>query len=103
MNITFLEYLGYAASVIIAVSMTFNSILKFRWVNLLGAFLFTLYGFWIKAYPVGILNGLIVLVDIYYLYKIYSKTDEFICLKIDPKSEFLNTFFFFYQKEIDKI
>ena len=64
MEINFLQWIGYAASIIIALSMTMNSIVKFRWINLCGAFTFSTYGFLIGAYPVGILNGFIVLVDI---------------------------------------
>lgn len=73
-----IQYFGYAASVIIAISMMISSIVKFRWVNLIGALIFSVYGFTFGAYPVGILNGFIVLVDLYYLSKIYSKKN---CLK----------------------
>ena len=62
-----LPWIGYTASVIIVLSMMMNSIVKFRWINLFGALLFSTYGFLIGAIPVGILNGIIVLVDIYYL------------------------------------
>ena len=68
-----LLYIGYFASGIIAFSMTMNSIVKFRWINLVGASTFALYGFMIGAFPVMVLNGFIVAVDIFYLRKIYSK------------------------------
>ena len=70
MEINILQWIGYAASVIIALSMTMNSIVKFRWINLCGAITFSTYGFLIGALPVGFLNGFIVSVDIYYLFKI---------------------------------
>jgi hypothetical protein len=73
MNADFLIWFGYVASGIIALSMTMNSIVKFRWINLVGALSFATYGFLINAIPVTFLNGFIALVDIYYLSKIYSK------------------------------
>ena len=73
MNISVLEWIGYTASVIIAISMAMSSIVKFRIINLVGASLFATYGFIIGAFPVGILNSLIVCVDVYYIYDIFSK------------------------------
>ena len=57
---TMLEIIGYVASAIIAVSLSFSSIVKFRWTNLAGAASFATYGFLIGAIPVGILNSIIV-------------------------------------------
>ena len=45
----FLELIGYLASAIIALSMALNSIAWFRIVNLIGAALFSIYGFVIGA------------------------------------------------------
>ena len=67
MEITFLQWIGYLDSVIIAVSMTMNSILKFRWINLAGALTFSLYVFLIEAMPDGVLNAFISFLNIYYL------------------------------------
>ncbi|HPG32490.1 MAG TPA: hypothetical protein PLM34_01460, partial [Lentimicrobium sp.] len=82
MDTNLLEWVGYLASVIIAASMTMNSILKFRWINLAGAVTFSMYGFLIGAWPVGFLNGFIAVVDIYYLYQIYSKKEVFEILEV---------------------
>ena len=98
-----LPWIGYAASVIIAVSMTMSSIVRFRWVNIVGATTFSIYGFLLGAIPVGILNGLIVLVDIYYLQKIYSKKEVFDTLEINSESDFLVKFLKFHNDRIQKI
>ena len=82
MNADVLQYIGFVASVIIALSMTMNSILKFRWINLVGAITFSTYGFLIGAYPVGLLNAFIVSVDVYYLVRIYTRKDFFDILEI---------------------
>lgn len=102
MQDTILPILGYVASVIIALSMTINSIVKFRWVNLIGAATFSIYGFIIGAYPVGFLNGFIVLVDLYYLRRIYSKQELFETLEIHPDNKYLLRFLEFHKTEIEK-
>lgn len=77
LHISYLEWVGYMGSVLVAVSLTMSSIVKLRWLNLVGATIFTIYGFAIAALPVGVLNLFIVLADAYYLYKIYSNKESF--------------------------
>lgn len=102
MEINILQWIGYAASIIIALSMTMNSIVKFRWINLAGAITFSTYGFLIGAYPVGVLNGFIVCVDIYYLTIIYSKKEIFEILEVRPDNRYLLRFLKFHDAEIQK-
>jgi len=102
MEINILQWIGYVASVIIALSMTMNSIVKFRWINLIGATTFSTYGFLIGAYPVGLLNGFIVCVDIYYLFKIYSKKEIFETLEVRADNRYLLRFLDFHNSEIQK-
>lgn len=102
MEINILEWIGYTASVIIALSMTMSSIVKFRWINLVGATTFSVYGFLIGALPVGFLNGFIVVVDIYYLMKIYSKKETFETLAVRADNKYLLRFLEFHHKEIQR-
>ena len=68
------ELLGYMASVFVAVSLMMRSVTKLRVINLVGAVLFTVYGLIIAAYPVAVVNGFIVLVNIYYLQQMHKET-----------------------------
>jgi hypothetical protein len=102
MDIDILQYIGFAASIIIALSMTMNSILKFRWINLAGATTFSIYGFLIGAYPVGLLNAFIVSVDVYYLVRIYTRKNFFDILEIRNDNRYLMKFLDFHQQEIEK-
>jgi hypothetical protein len=97
-----LPWIGYCASLIVVLSMMMHSVVKFRWINLFGALLFSTYGFLIGAIPVGILNGIIVLVDIYYLVLIYNKKEEFELLEINANSKYLPLFLKFHQESIEK-
>jgi hypothetical protein len=102
MDQNILQYIGFVASGIIALSMTMNSFLRFRWINLFGASTFAVYGLLIQAWPVAALNGFIVGVDIYYLIKIYSRSDLFDTLEIRNDNRYLLKFLDFHHKEIQK-
>jgi hypothetical protein len=80
--------------------MMMSSILKFRWINLAGALTFSTYGFLIGALPVGFLNAFIALVDIYYLYTIYSKKEVFEILEVRADNRYLLRFLQFHEKDI---
>ncbi len=99
-NISLIEWVGYVGSILVALSLTMNSIKKLRWYNLVGASVFSFYGFVIGALPVGLLNLFIVLVDIYYLIEMYSKNDLFKSVVIKPDSVYLEYFIEYYKKEI---
>lgn len=102
MNTEILQWVGYAASAIIAVSLALTSIVKFRWLNMIGALIFSIYGFMIGAIPVGVLNGIITLVDIYYLVVIYGKREIFETLEIRPENRYLIRFLGYHNDEIQK-
>ncbi len=102
MDTQILLWIGYVASGIIAFSMTMNSIVKFRWINLVGASGFATYGFLIGAFPVMALNGFIVAVDIYYLLKIYMKNQLFDTLEIRHDNKYLLKFLSYHNVEIQK-
>jgi len=71
-GISIVEIFGYLGSFVVLVSLTMNSIVKLRWINLLGALMFTMYAVIIKAYPTIFMNFGIVLIDVYYLLKLYK-------------------------------
>ncbi|MDX5585401.1 MAG: hypothetical protein QNK20_10860 [Aureibaculum sp.] len=102
MDIDILAWIGYIGSGIIATSMMMNSIVKFRWINLLGATTFATYGFFIDAIPVIALNGFIVSVDIYFLFRIYTKSQLFETLEVRGDNKYLLRFLNYHNKEIQK-
>lgn len=102
MDNTVLLWIGYIASATIAISMTMNSILKFRWINLAGASTFAVYGYLIDSSPLALLNTFIALVDIYYLLRIYSQKDTFEILEVRPENRYLARFLDFHDKDIQK-
>lgn len=101
-EISWLEWIGYLASVLVLISLLMSSILKLRWINLLGSAVFSFYGFSIGALPVGIMNLVIVAINIYYLMKMYSMKDYFKILPIEENSKYTDFFLNFYEAEIRK-
>lgn len=65
------ELIGYLASALIVLSLLMASVLKLRVINLVGAVVFTLYGLLIGSFPVVVSNGAIVVIDLYYLWRMW--------------------------------
>jgi Bacterial inner membrane protein len=98
----FYEVIGYVASALVAISLMMTSILKLRLINLVGSTCFTIYGLLIGAYPVAVVNFLIVLINLYYLYEAYHTREYFKLLAVSPESEYLQYFLRFYDEEIKR-
>lgn len=96
------EIIGYAASLLIAISLMMKSLIKLRIINGLGGLIFVVYGILIKAYPVAILNGLVVIIDLYYLIKMLKRQDYFTLMKITPRSNYLQYFLNFHSADIQR-
>jgi len=101
MNIWF-ELLGYGASLLVAVSLMMKSIVRLRVINLLGALTFVVYGLLIRAYPVALMNALIVGIDLYYLSQAWRQKDFFSLLRVSPADEYVRRFLEFYRPEIER-
>lgn len=94
------ELIGYAGSILVAVSLTMTSLWRLRIINLAGAIVFVVYGLLIGALPVAFLNGLIVCVNLYNIYQMSSRRDYFKLMEVNPDSRYLKNFVEFYRKEI---
>lgn len=98
-----IEVIGYIGSVLVAVSLMMKSLLRLRVINLFGATFFMTYGILLEAYPVAFLNGLIVCIDLYYLYQMWRQKDFFTFMEVKPTSDYLRTFVEFYRDDISSI
>jgi hypothetical protein len=97
------EIIGYSGSALVALSLMMKNILKLRLINIFGASTFALYGYLVDAYPVLILNSFIALIDLFYLAEMFRQKDHFTLMPVLDKSHrYLNRFFEFYEKDINK-
>lgn len=100
LGISLVEWFGYTASVVVAVSLTMASIVKLRWFNLAGAAMFSTYGFIIGALPVGFLNLFITLIDVYYLVRLYREKADFTILALTGSDDLRNHYLGVHRADI---
>ena len=75
MEISLTDWVGYLASVVVFISFLYKNVKKIRLINMVGAFLFVLYGFMLNtAYPVILFNGGLIILHIYHL--VFKKSHE---------------------------
>lgn len=94
------ELIGYVASVLVALSLMMRSILRLRIINLVGAACFVVYGLLIQAYPVALVNFVIVLINLYYLYDLFTAKEYFTLLPVQGTSDYLWHFLDFHAEQI---
>ena len=68
LGISYIEWIGYAASFFLLLSFLMRNIKTLRYINSLGCLLFVAYGLLLNSWPLIITNGSIVLINIYYLF-----------------------------------
>lgn len=97
---TALELFGYFASILILISLLMSSAVKLRLLNAVGAVVFTVYGILIKSYPTAFLNGVSVLVDLYYIAKLLRSSAQFSAYRVQKEESCLQEFLRFYRNDI---
>ena len=66
-NMNLVDYLGYFASIMIAISFLMKSINKLRIVNIIGFTCFVIYSVIIRAWPVALINFFSICINGFYL------------------------------------
>ena len=97
---TALELVGYFASILILVSLLMSSAVKLRIVNAVGALVFTVYGLLIHSYPTAFLNGVSVIVDVYYIIRLLRSHQQFAAHPARLDDSGLQEFLRFYRNDI---
>ena len=62
-----IEILGISASLMVLISFLFRKEAHIRAVNIAGALLFVIYGYCIDSFSVWFLNGVLIIIHLYYL------------------------------------
>ncbi len=95
------QVLGYLAFLFLAISLLVNNDIKFRWVNSLGSLSFVLYGISIHAFPIVLTNAVLLIINIYFLFKIYRRQEKFDLVEFSKDATLIPKFLSFYQKDIN--
>jgi hypothetical protein len=99
---TIYAMIGYVGSILVAIGLLMTSILRLRLFSLSGAIVFIIYSVLIEAYPVVILNIVIIMINLYQLNKLRKLEDAFDLLDVDVESSYLKRFIVFHHDEIEK-
>jgi hypothetical protein len=98
------ETIGYAASLIILVSLLMTNVFRLRVINGIGSLCFSLYGWLIGAWPVCLINAVIAGIDGWYLLRLLRVSAIFELSQVGNCSgaEYLKRFFLFHERELMK-
>ena len=96
------ESIGYLATVFLGISLMTKNSIRFRWINGAGCLAFVIYGFLIGAVPVLISNLLLLVINIYYLVKLYQTEDYFDLIEFKGDEKLVEKFMSFYAKDIEE-
>ena len=98
---TIASLLGYTASLLLAISLLVTNDLKFRWLNTMGCISFIIYGALIHAFPIILTNTILLVINLFYLRKIYKRHENFDILAFSSGDPLINKFLAFFRKDID--
>ncbi|WP_203653643.1 hypothetical protein [Demequina activiva] len=87
-----LEAIGWIGSILIVWSLVVARVLRFRWMNLIGAVLATGYNAAIGVWQFAFMNLAITLIDIYWLARLYREAHDeqvYRVLPVDADNAFL--------------
>lgn len=99
---TLVELIGYLGSVLVLVSFLMASVVKLRVVNSVGSMIFAIYALVIHSYPTALMNGCLVLINIYYLRRLGNKENHYHLLRVSCQESFLSYLLEHYQQDIQK-
>ena len=97
-----IPFIGYAASLLLAISLLVTNDLKFRWINTCGNICFLTYGILINAFPIILTNSILFLINLFYLIKIYNAKEDFELIEFKGGEKLVYKFLSFYKEDIAK-
>lgn len=100
MSIDWVEGVGYLASLLVVLSLAQTRVLWLRLLSLSGSVVFTTYGLLIDSWPLVITNSVIVILNLYFLWRIQTGREEFSLLELAPDSPYLIRFLEFHADDI---
>ncbi len=100
------EVLGYAASALVVLALTMTSVVRLRFISLLGSVTFLTYGVLIEATPIVITNASIAVINVWFLRKEFAagapRGRDLGVSRIRPDSPFLADFVAFHLSDIHR-
>ena len=102
MELNWVEWFGYLASLVVLVSFLMSSIVKLRVINFIGCILFASFAYLIDSIPTVFVNLSIACINVYYLYQMYRSKEQFKIISASTDSEYFQHFISVNQQDIEK-
>ena len=97
---TIYEIIGYVGSALVLVSFLMASVVKLRVVNAVGSTIFAVYALLIHSYPTMIMNICLVLINLYYLWKLRNSEPNYRLVSLKPADGFVEFFLAEHREDI---
>lgn len=98
---TWLEIMGYVASLVILASLMTTNVFRLRVLNGIGCVLFGVYGLLIRSWPVCAINWVIAAVDVWYLLQAMANASFFELDRVgEGEGRYLRKFFLYHELDI---
>ena len=102
-NPLFQNGVGYAASLVILVSLVTTNVFRLRLINGIGSVVFGWYGWLLGSWPVCAINWIIAAIDLWYLVRHLTATAYF---ELEPADRigapYLRKFFLYHERDIHR-
>ena len=72
----YLEIFGYIGTALVIISMMMRSINKLRMFNIAGSIISMIYAIATNTWPIAIMNGVLVIVNVYQLIRVKMKQTQ---------------------------
>ena len=86
------ELIGYLASALIVVSLAMTSVVRLRVISFVGSVVFVVYGALIGAWPVIVSNGIIALINVWYLRRELGPRQDLGMVEVHHEDPYLTDF-----------
>lgn len=100
-----LEIFGWIGSILVVWSLTLGRVLRFRWMNLIGSLVAAIYNGIIGVWPFMAMNAVIVLINIYWLTRLYRERHDaavYEVVPVAPADGYLQRVLSVHAADIDK-
>lgn len=94
------EAVGYVASALVVLSLTMASVVRLRWISLVGSLAFVVYGVLIESIPIIITNAAIAVINVWFLRKELGHHRDLGAVVVPIDSPFLVDFVHFHLADI---
>lgn len=97
---SWVEVIGYAGSLLVITSLAQTRLLWLRLFSLCGSITFLVYAVLIESVPIALTNCVLMLINLWHLWRLFTGREDFSLLEVAPDSPYLRHFLEFHADDI---